>query len=785
MNIRHYLLNLCFLLLPLHVALHYNDKGSYNPSFERQTIDDDIQDGYWIEAFQSNNHTPIGFIAYGLRHGEIKLYPNPSATIGNIEPIHIQKLLSPVAIDQADITGNGLKDIIICFDYGNTMTDFNPNGGHIVWLENPGQNVSKEHWKQHYVGKSPTMHRLKIGHFTQNERWEVIGLPLVNGPFDVPVPVLLFRQPDNVLNATVWKREIINKDYFHIIHDAKKFHTNSLDSLLIASREGLNWLSYHPKSSKWIIEHISDGEQEDKQQTNFYGSGGVDIGKIGNDSFAYIAALEPFHGNVVAVYIKNINNSLTQIRWERYILDIYGYPNQNGEGPSHYIVCADLDNDGDDEFLVALRGPAPNEGVYYYKAIDLSRGLFAKWKVSDQSAARIAIADFDYDGLLDFATISYYVPGYHMAEDSSLNIFYNRFNRKKLENRKQLQVTKEHDELVVTVPRPNQAIQYQVLPFLKIGNITLSLEILPPNSSRQINKNTYIKVLWGILSWTNSSTKYARQFLCEPKSICSLKIQSDDDKIKTNDEGAVFIVLQMPDGISDIPQFDNIQKIITENILPEQYSNEARQFDFKFVRVDQLEWGKENFQDLEFYNLKGVNINFDDNNEHLCHIQLWAAGKGVNAGVHNHATDRFCEVHACIINGNKKSGMQYLEDSNESYDPLTTSDSKFIQLDVPSLYEHGPLWDIDKHKQPVLRENGTVVYPWHKWQSAAQSHVMLSYQWNSQAIVPAVYRCLRPHDIPLWIDTQGEMKGHLSISVTESVENAAVICCFLTPKVSR
>ncbi|CAF4296916.1 unnamed protein product, partial [Rotaria magnacalcarata] len=33
-----------------------------------------------------------------------------------------------------------------------------------------------------------------------------------------------------------------------------------------------------------------------------------------------------------------------------YILDVYGYPNENGEGPAHYIVCGDFDKDGDDEF---------------------------------------------------------------------------------------------------------------------------------------------------------------------------------------------------------------------------------------------------------------------------------------------------------------------------------------------------------------------------------------------------------------------------------------------------
>jgi hypothetical protein len=238
-----------------------------------------------------------------------------------------------------------------------------------------------------------------------------------------------------------------------------------------------------------------------------------------------------------------------------------------------------------------------------------------------------------------------------------------------------------------------------------------------------VNKQTYIKVLSGIITWTDSSNKLSqsvnnsRTFLCEPKSVCSLEIHSDDNRIKTGNEGALFIVLEMPEGMNDMPRFDSIRKVMIENSLPEHYPEEARQLGFKFIKVDELEWGKEKFKGLEFYNMRGFDIKYADNNEHLCHMQLWAAGKGTNAGVHNHATNRFCEVHTCIVNGNGKSGMQYLNSSQKAYDPLTTLDSEFVKLDVPSFHEHGPLWDIDTQKQPVLRQDGTVVYPWHKWQS--------------------------------------------------------------------
>ncbi|CAF4400027.1 unnamed protein product [Rotaria sp. Silwood2] len=65
---------------------------------------------------------------------------------------------------------------------------------------------------------------------------------------------------------------------------------------------------------------------------------------------------------------------------------------------------------------------------------------------------------------------------------------------------------------------------------------------------------------------------------------------------------------------------------------------------------------------------------------------------------------------------------------------------------------------------------------------SSQKHIMLSYQWDHQKLVTQVYRRLKEINIPLWMDTQGGMKGHLSESMADGVENAAAICCFLTPK---
>lgn len=97
-------------------------------------------------------------------------------------------------------------------------------------------------------------------------------------------------------------------------------------------------------------------------KTGFKGSGNVDLGKIGDDKSAYIPTVEPFHGNTVAVYYKDKKSQPSpgwDYSWQRLVLDVYDNPNPLGEGPGHFVICADFDGDGDDEFLVALRGPEP------------------------------------------------------------------------------------------------------------------------------------------------------------------------------------------------------------------------------------------------------------------------------------------------------------------------------------------------------------------------------------------------------------------------------------------
>ena len=400
------------------------------PFFEKVTLADNQPDGYWILAVDVNGNGKPDIVASGLAEGEVVWYENPTW-----QKRTIARFSLPVAVVAADIAGNGRNDLVLSHDYGNCMFWCRPEDGKISWLENPGAVEGDKPWDVHYISDLMAAHRLVLGHFTQAERLELMALPVVGPkPFGEgvhdPVGCTLFDVPDDAASSGPWEGRVIDSESFRIIHGVvtDRFGGPSGDereSFLLASEEGISWFFHDEATDSWQVVPIGPGEPENT--AGFRGSGNVAYGKVGDDPYAYIATVDPFHGNVVTVYTRKPGEALTDHPWKRHVLDTFGEFSEETQGPGHHVVTGDFDGDGDDEFLVALKGPLPHQGVYYYKAIDVENGLFERWRVSSASAARIAVADFTGDGRLDFATTGYYTPGYYLCDNSQVNIFTNGF----------------------------------------------------------------------------------------------------------------------------------------------------------------------------------------------------------------------------------------------------------------------------------------------------------------------------------------------------------------------
>lgn len=392
---------------------------SFNaPRFEQVIVADHLRDAYWIDALDMNRDSKPDLVGYGLTTGEVIWYENPTW-----EKHNVTKLAAPVAMAPYDIDADGWTDIVITHDYGSCAYNCKPEDGKISWLKNPGN--SNSDWEQHFIGNLVSAHRVQLGYFTQPDRLELLALPIVgtNG-FHSPAQVTVYKKPDNVSAAEGWDATLVDGSSFHVLHGVSNRSTlsdcnSSRNSVLLASEEGISSMCFG-NDNIWHREHIAAGELGQAGRTGFRGSGDVDVAQIGGKP--YITAIEPFHGNTVAVYGKAASDT----SWSRTVLDVFGDPNEVGEGAGHHVLASNFDEDADDEFLVALRGPMPWQGVFYYKAVNAEQGLFVKTKVSSSSASRMVLDDFNQDGRLDFATIGYAVPGYFIADNPQILVFLNQ-----------------------------------------------------------------------------------------------------------------------------------------------------------------------------------------------------------------------------------------------------------------------------------------------------------------------------------------------------------------------
>lgn len=137
--------------------------------------------------------------------------------------------------------------------------------------------------------------------------------------------------------------------------------------------------------------------------------------------------------------------------------------------------------------------------------------------------------------------------------------------------------------------------------------------------------------------------------------------------------------------------------------------------------MSDLPWGAA-FKDLDFYNLTGFHLRLLPDHSPLVHLQFWTAARGVDCGVHRHTDAIFAEVHVSLSAGTGDGGMWRLKSQYNDVDPGKMGGlgrECYDVLALRQLDEHGGMWFRDEEGEMVRRRksDGTVVYPWHKWQA--------------------------------------------------------------------
>jgi hypothetical protein len=185
-----------------------------------------------------------------------------------------------------------------------------------------------------------------------------------------------------------WKRQPISPQNSGLVHGIWiiDWDGDGRDEILTAGFEGIHLFKL-AKDGKWIRTKIAKGDPSPWPKS---GSSDIAVGKLGKERF--LAAIEPWHGNQVAVYHRS------GTAWQRVVID-------SSLVDGHTIQTADLNADGRDEVIAGYRGQG--HSVYIYSADDAAGTRWSKHVLDEggMGAAACAVADLNGDGRPDITCI--------------------------------------------------------------------------------------------------------------------------------------------------------------------------------------------------------------------------------------------------------------------------------------------------------------------------------------------------------------------------------------------
>ena len=335
-------------------------------NFTAHTIASDLRGGYQVVAADLNHDGRPDLIALASGMRELVWYENPGW--------------------QRHVLATGVNRMINCVVAGNEIvlaSEFNneaKNSPGVVSVLHPGADVTQP-WTAMEIDRIPTSHRLRLAH-PGGGRTIVINAALTaantGGPdFRGPTPLVYYIPGE-------WKRREIGtiEGLVHGIF-VTDWNRDQREDVLVAGFSGIQLFTAQ-KDGAWSMSRIAAGDPAPWPKA---GSSDVTVGRLGKQRF--LAAIEPWHGNQVAVYTEKGK------QWVRRVID-------TTLTDGHTIQSADFNGDGNDEIVAGFRG-APHS-VYLYRE---SGGEWKRTVLDDggMGAAACAVADLNGDGRQDIACI--------------------------------------------------------------------------------------------------------------------------------------------------------------------------------------------------------------------------------------------------------------------------------------------------------------------------------------------------------------------------------------------
>ena len=342
--------------------------------FAEHTVATGLTGGYQVVAIDLNHDGKPDLLALASGMTELVWFENPGWQ-RHVIASHLSGMINVAAWD---VDGDGIPEIVLASGFSMQAKS---SAGVVSVLRHNGD--PRQPWSIQEIDRLPTSHRLRWADIYGDGQKVVINQPLtgaqVERPEDHAHTPLVFYRPGQ------WKREQISDQDEGVVHGIYivDWDGDGRDEILTASFVGIH-LYKLGANGRWTRTEITRGDPAPWPKS---GSSDVAVGRLGKRRF--LAAIEPWHGNQVAIYRENAGE------WQRRVID-------DSLADGHTILTADLNGDGTDEVIAGYRGQGVN--VYYaqnsqgdqWSRQALDRGI---------AAAACAIADLNADGRPDIACI--------------------------------------------------------------------------------------------------------------------------------------------------------------------------------------------------------------------------------------------------------------------------------------------------------------------------------------------------------------------------------------------
>ena len=354
-------------VLPLLASL----AGAQSKLFETHTLATDLRGGYQVVAADLNHDGKPDLIALGSGMRDLIWFENPTWQ-RHVIASGLTQMINCVVVEPG-------PEIVLASAFGMTV----PASAGIVSVLRPDGDVTQP-WKMTEIDRLPTSHRLRLAHIDGGPP-VVVSAPL-NGPGAV-APDYKGNTPLVYYRVGEWKRMTISEENTGVVHCIfiADWDGKGRDSILTASFTGIHLFQFGA-DGKWTRTQIAAGDPAPWPK-----SGSSDVAVVKLAGARFLAAIEPWHGNQVAIYRQQGG------QWARKVID-------DSLTDGHALAVADFDGDGKDEVIAGYRGAGGN--VFRYSPADATGEKWTRETVDPgMAAASCAVADLNGDGKLDLACI--------------------------------------------------------------------------------------------------------------------------------------------------------------------------------------------------------------------------------------------------------------------------------------------------------------------------------------------------------------------------------------------